>query len=199
MNDPVLTSAGDLIRAVLRQSIEVKTLLLEQADPTPARIATIMVAALRRGGKILFFGNGGSAADAQHIAAELVNRFLRDRQALSAIALTTDTSILTSVANDVGCERIFARQVEALARPGDVAVGLSTSGNSENVLQGLLAAAGRGATTVALTGRSGGKLRAVADLSFCVPSDHTPRIQEAHLTVLHAICEVVENELAGVW
>jgi D-sedoheptulose 7-phosphate isomerase len=193
MND--FAAMNDTIRAAIQESVEVKTRLLTQANPTLARIAVAMAEAFRNGGKVILFGNGGSAADAQHVAAELVNEFLLDRRALPALALTTDTPLLTAISNDVGFEHVFARQVEALVQPGDVVVGLSTSGNSENVLQGLRVAQQYGATTVGLTGRDGGKLKGVADICFCAPSDNTPRIQEAHMTVLHAICEGVEREL----
>lgn len=193
MND--FTAMNDTIRAAIQESVEVKTRLLAETNPTLAPIAAAMAEAFRNGGKVVLFGNGGSAADAQHVAAELVNRFLMERKALPALALTTDSSILTAMANDLGFDCVFARQVEALVRPGDVVVGLSTSGNSENVLQGLRAARECGATTVGLTGRDGGRLKDVADICFCAPSDNTPRIQEAHITVLHAICEAVEREL----
>jgi D-sedoheptulose 7-phosphate isomerase len=193
MND--LTAMNDTIRAAIQESVEVKTRLLAETNPTLARIAVAMAEAFRNGGKVVLFGNGGSAADAQHVAAELVNRFLMERKSLPALALTTDTSILTAMANDLGFDCVFARQAAALVQPGDVVVGLSTSGNSENVLQGLRAARECGATTVGLTGRDSRKLKDVADICFCVPSDNTPRIQEAHITVLHAICEVVEREL----
>ena len=193
MND--LAAMEATIRAAMEKSAEVKTRLLEKTDPTPARIATAMAQALRSGGKVVLFGNGGSAADAQHVAGELVNRFLLEREPLPALALTTDSSVLTSMANDLGFECVYARQVEALVRPGDVVMGLSTSGMSENVLQGLLAAKECGATTVGLTGRDGGRLRDAVDICFCAPSDNTPRIQEIHMTVLHAICEAVEREM----
>ncbi len=146
---------------------------------------------------MVLFGNGGSAADAQHVAAELVNRFLMDRDALAAISLSTDTSILTSVCNDADFDQVFSRQVRALVQKGDVAVGISTSGNSPNVINGLVAAREKGATAVGFTGRGGGELKDVVDVCFGVPSDSTPRIQEAHITVWHAICEVVEKEMSG--
>jgi len=168
-----------------------------QAGPLEAleRFTERLVDAFRQGHKVLIFGNGGSAADAQHVAAELVNRFLLDRQALPAIALTANTSILTSVANDTAFDQLFARQVRALASPGDVVVGISTSGNSPNVLQGVAAARELGAWTVGFTGQAGGALKALVDYCFCAPSDHTPRIQEAHITAWHAVCEAVEREL----
>jgi D-sedoheptulose 7-phosphate isomerase len=186
------------ISSSIRESIEVKSEVLGASIPQILQVAGVVVTTFRRGGKVVLFGNGGSAADAQHVAAELVNRFLLERDALPAIALTTDTSVLTSLANDVGCEGIFVRQVEALVLEGDLAVALSTSGNSPNVIEAITAAKKRRATTVALTGRSGGKLKDLADLCICVPSDSTPRIQEAHLTILHAICQAVEEDLFGV-
>jgi len=193
MND--LAAMENTIRAAIREGVEVKTRLLAETSPTLAHIAVAMAEAFRNGGKVVLFGNGGSAADAQHVAAELVNRFLMERKPLPALALTNDTSVLTAMANDLGFDCVFARQVQALVQPGDVVVGLSTSGNSENVIQGLRAARECGATTVGLTGREGGRLKDVAEICFCAPSDNTPRIQETHITVLHAICEVVEREL----
>jgi len=186
-----------MISQAIQESMEVQAQLLEQCLPTIVQIAAVLVRALRAGHKVVLFGNGGSAADAQHVAAELVNRFLMERTALPAIALTTNTSILTSVSNDSSFDQVFARQVEALVQEEDVAVGISTSGNSPSVLNGILAAREKGAITVGFTGRSGGKLKGVVDLCLCVPSENTPRIQEAHITVWHAICEVIERELFG--
>jgi D-sedoheptulose 7-phosphate isomerase len=151
--------------------------------------------AFARGGKALVFGNGGSAADAQHFAAELVGRLQKDRPARPALALTTDTSVLTAVANDTGYERVFARQIEAFGAPGDVAIGISTSGGSANVLAGLEAARARGLTTVAMTGRDGGRAAAAADIHVNVPHASAARVQEAQRTLLHAICELIEEGL----
>jgi D-sedoheptulose 7-phosphate isomerase len=151
--------------------------------------------AFARGGKALVFGNGGSAADAQHFAAELVGRLQKDRPARPALALTTDTSVLTAVANDTGYERVFARQIEAFGAPGDVAIGISTSGGSANVLAGLEAARARGLTTIAMTGRDGGRAAAAADIHVNVPHASAARVQEAQRTLLHAICELIEEEL----
>ncbi len=148
------------------------------------------------GGKVLTFGNGGSAADAQHMAAELVCRFARERRALAAVALSADTSVLTSVGNDLGFARIFARQIEALGSPGDVAFGISTSGASANVVGALEAARARGLRTVALTGRDGGAAGAAAEIHINVPGTLTARVQEVHRTVIHVICELVEREVA---
>ena len=152
--------------------------------------------ALGAGGKVLAFGNGGSASDAQHFAAELVGRYLRERRALPAIALTVDTSVLTAVGNDYGFDRIFARQVEALGVAGDVAIGISTSGQSQNVLLAFDAARGRGITSVALTGGDGGPIGRRADVHLNVPDWATPRVQEVHRTLLHVICDLVECQFA---
>ena len=190
-------SAEQMIRHAIRESIEVKHELLDQHISIIVRLAGLLIRTFHAGGKVVLFGNGGSAADAQHVAAELVNRFLMDREALPAIALTTNTSILTSVGNDIAFDQVFARQVKALAQKDDLAIGISTSGNSPNVLNGIIAAKEEGAITLGFTGRDGGKLKDLVDICFCVPSDSTPRIQEAHITVWHAICEVVEQELFG--
>ena len=152
---------------------------------------------LGQGGKLLAFGNGGSAADAQHFAAELVGRYQRERAAMPAIALTTDTSILTAVANDYSFKQVFARQIEALGSTGDIAVGITTSGESPNVLAGLQAARARGLRTIALTGRDGGSVGAAADIHVNVPDQNTARVQEVHRTLLHVICELVEGAANG--
>lgn len=149
--------------------------------------------ALAAGGTLLTFGNGGSAADAQHFAAELVGRFQRDRRGFAALALTTDTSTMTSVSNDYGFDRIFARQIEALARPGDIVVAISTSGESPNVLNGVEQAKAQGLRTIALTGRSGGPVGRLADIHVNVAEDSTARVQEVHTTLIHAICQLVED------
>ncbi len=183
----------DLIRKAFKESAEVKLAFLESYEDRILEIAQILATAIKDGNKILLFGNGGSAADAQHIAAEIVGRFKKERKALPAIALTTDTSILTAVGNDYGFENIFSRQLEALCMPGDVAIGISTSGNSPNVLKGIKTAHDYGATTVAFTGRTGGKLAEVAHYAFIVPSYETPRIQECHITLGHVLCELVDE------
>jgi D-sedoheptulose 7-phosphate isomerase len=157
--------------------------------------AEVTAAALAIGHKLLVFGNGGSAADSQHVAAELVGRFARERRALAAIALTTDTSIVTAVANDYGYERVFARQIEALGARGDVAFGITTSGGSPNVLAALKSARARSMTTIALTGRDGGAVGREAETHINVPVDSTPRVQEVHRTILHAYCELIERIL----
>ncbi len=183
------------IHKMFRESAEVKLRFAEQYAPRIESVARRMAEVLERGGKLLFFGNGGSAADAQHLAAEFVNRFLRDRNALAAVALTTDTSALTSIGNDLGFEHVFSRQVEALGRTGDLVVAISTSGNSPNVLQGVQAARRLGCATVGLTGGSGGLLASSVDDAFVVPSAETPRIQETHITLGHALCALVEEIL----
>jgi D-sedoheptulose 7-phosphate isomerase len=161
----------------------------------PALLAAQVISeALRNGGKLLVFGNGGSAADAQHLSAELVGRFQKERGAIPAIALTVDTSVLTSVANDYSFKQVFARQVEALGRPGDVALGISTSGESPNVLTALQAARAQGLKTVALTGRDGGTAGRVADVHVNVPDQNAQRVQEVHQTLIHVLCEVIESD-----
>ncbi|MFP4356260.1 MAG: SIS domain-containing protein [Phycisphaerae bacterium] len=169
---------------------------VEQDGPALATASEMMIDALREGRSVLIFGNGGSAADAQHIAGELVGRFFLDRRAIKAIALTTDTSILTAVSNDLGYENIFSRQVEALGGPGDIAWALSTSGNSPNVVAGLEQARSMGMKTFAMTGQEGGRCRELADVIFRAPSKLSPRIQEAHMVGYHVICELVEAALA---
>jgi D-sedoheptulose 7-phosphate isomerase len=164
------------------------------ADTMTAEIeaaAGTIAEAIRAGNKLLLFGNGGSAADAQHVAAEFVNRFLVERPPLAAIALTTDGSVITSVANDYSFDELFSKQVRALGRPGDVALGISTSGSSRNVVLALEAARGIGMKTIALT-RAGGKMAEGADVALAVPSDFTPRIQEGHIAILHIVCELVD-------
>ena len=188
----------DEIRRIFETSIQVKQQFL--LDQLPALIAATeaVIATLRRGGKILLFGNGGSAADAQHIAAEFVNRYVRDRPPLSAIALTTDTSALTAIANDFGPEDVFAKQIQALGKEGDIALAFSTSGNSPNVLRGLERCRELGIQTVGLTGGIGGALAERVDHCLCVAATtSTPRIQEAHILIGHAICEMVDHVLYG--
>jgi D-sedoheptulose 7-phosphate isomerase len=159
--------------------------------------ARLVADSLAAGGKVLLFGNGGSAADAQHVAAELVGRFEKERDALAAVALTTDTSILTAVANDYGYDRVFARQVEALAAEGDVVIAFSTSGESANVVAGVDAARQRGARSIAFTGEAGGRLADAADVAVRVRSGRTARIQEGHILLSHVLCELVEATLAA--
>lgn len=174
----------------LRAMAEDRALLREVAA-----VAVACVAALRKGNKILFAGNGGSAADAQHLAGELVSRFAYDRPGLPSFALTTDTSVLTAIGNDYGYERLFARQIEAVGNAGDVFIGISTSGRSPNILAGLRTARVKGLVTIGMTGRGGGDMPALCDLLLRVPSDSTPRIQEGHISMGHAICGIVEEQL----
>jgi D-sedoheptulose 7-phosphate isomerase len=183
------------LRDHLVESIEVKQRLL--ADPglldLIEQAADALVRTLQAGGKVLFAGNGGSAADAQHLAGELVSRFYYDRDALAGLALTTDTSVLTAIGNDYGYEHTFSRQVRGLGRPGDVLVGLTTSGNSKNILAAMSEARAMGMVTVGLTGRGGGRLVEAVDLCIRVPSDSTPRIQESHIVIGHILCALVEE------
>lgn len=178
----------------LNESIKVKERTKKLANEI-ARIAELCIGVLRNGGKIVLFGNGGSAADAQHIAAEMVGKFKLERRALPAMALTTNTSILTAVANDLGFEETFARQVEALVTEKDIVMGISTSGESNNVIKAMILAKGKGAKTAALVGRGGGRLAEMVDVPIIVPSNSTPRIQEAHITIGHIICGLIEEEL----
>jgi D-sedoheptulose 7-phosphate isomerase len=165
--------------------------------PDIERAVAAMVSCIRSGGKVMTCGNGGSAADAQHLAAELVNRFLLNRRPYAALALTTDSSILTSCGNDFTFDQIFEKQVQALARPGDVLVAISTSGNSGNVVKATAAARAAGVTVIGMLGGSGGKLQSLVDIPLTVAcTAHTPRVQEGHLIILHALCERVEEELA---
>lgn len=165
---------------------------LSALAPDLQRVADRMTGSLRSGGTVFWFGNGGSASQGQHFATELVGRYLADRPGLASIALTTDGALLTAVANDGAFDDIFARQLEALSRPGDVAVGISTSGTSENVVRGIELARARGAFTVGITGADGGKVGPAADVALMVPSKYTPRIQEAHLFLGHELCHLVE-------
>jgi D-sedoheptulose 7-phosphate isomerase len=177
----------------IQESISVKTELGRAATEQIVEAATAILTCLRAGGKLIVFGNGGSASDAQHMVAELVGRYIVKRQALAAIALTTNSSSLTAIANDFGFEEIFARQLEALCKPQDVVLAISTSGNSPNVLRCLETAKALGLKRIGLTGNDGGKLRDLADMCVMVPSSSTPRIQEAHTLVIHILCGVVEN------
>jgi D-sedoheptulose 7-phosphate isomerase len=183
------------IREIAAESLALKKRFFEESAPLLARCAARIGEAVNAGGKVLVFGNGGSAADAQHFAAELLGRFTRERAALPAIALTTDTSALTAIANDYGYEHVFARQVEAHGRPGDVAIGISTSGKSPSIVHALERARAASLVTVALTGRGGGLLPPLADFLIDVPHTETARIQEVHGMVVHMICELVEEAL----
>jgi len=186
----------DLVRDRVQESIRVKQVLLSNAvfHELVAKAAMQIVKALHAGGKVLFCGNGGSAADAQHLAAEFTGRYLKERRALPALALHTNTSSVTAIGNDYGFDLVFARQLEALGKEGDVLVGISTSGNSRNVIRAMEVAKAKSIYTIALTG-AGGKMKELADCSICIPSDETPRIQECHILTGHIICEIAEEML----
>lgn len=192
-----MTNYLQLITARTEESIAVKRALLETQAETIAHVGAALVEALRNGKTLYLFGNGGSAGDAQHIAAELVGRFTKERRALPAVALTTNTSALTALGNDYEYAIVFARQLEAFGKPGDVVIGISTSGNSPNVLQGLQTAQELGMVTIGLTGESGGNTKTTADHCICVPSRDTARIQESHILIGHILCEIIECELFG--
>lgn len=180
---------------LFNESAEVKCQFVRENGDRIERIAQKMADTLRRGGKILLFGNGGSACDATHIAAEFVCRFQKDREALAAISLTTDMAAITSISNDYDYSEVFSRQVAALGKQGDLAIAISTSGNSPNVIKGVEAAKKKGITTVAFTGGNGGRLVTLVDEPFVVPSKVTARIQETHITLGHVLCEMVEETL----
>jgi D-sedoheptulose 7-phosphate isomerase len=190
-------SAQSLAVARIRDS----TALMQSLSQSPAylgavvKVAEALTECLRSGNKILFFGNGGSAADAQHLAAELSGRFLKERKSLSGWALTTNSSVLTAIGNDYSFDDVFARQVQGIGNSDDVAFAITTSGNSPNVLRAVDVARDMKLVTVGLTGRAGGKLRSVADHCICIPSDQTPRIQEAHILTGHILCELIEETL----
>lgn len=165
--------------------------------PEIEKVLQIIIHCIKHGNKIVVFGNGGSAADAQHVAAELVGKFQKDRSSFPAIALTTDSSVITSIGNDFSFENIFSRQCEGLASKDDVAIGISTSGNSENVVNGLITSKKNGCKTVGFLGNAGGKIKDIVDVAVIVNSKSTPRIQEVHRTIFHAICDLVEQDLAN--
>jgi D-sedoheptulose 7-phosphate isomerase len=187
----------DRVRTILDEHLEVARRSRADLPEAIAELADALASALAGGGKLLTFGNGGSAADAQHFAAELTGHFLIERAPLAAIALTTDTSALTAIGNDYAFADVFARQVTALAGPGDLVIGISTSGGAENVVRGLEAARARGAATWALTGGTGGRVGQIADRAIVVPSTATARIQEMHITVIHAVCALLDERLAA--
>jgi D-sedoheptulose 7-phosphate isomerase len=192
--------ADDFAQRVSRSieaSIAIKGRLLSSTDfiSTVAKVTEVLVDSIEQKNKILLFGNGGSAADAQHIAAEFVGRFAFDRRALAALALSVNTSCVTAIGNDYGFDLVFSRQIEALGRPGDVAIGISTSGNSRNVVKAVSIAKELGLQTVGLTGNSGGKLKDLVDYCLCVPSSDTPRIQECHILIGHILSELVEQTI----
>ena len=186
----------DILRKNIESSIEVHNRLLQACLPAITLAADALIAAFRGGRKAFFFGNGGSAADAQHLAAEFLGRYLRERRPLPAIALHANTSTLTSIANDFGYEQVFSRQLQGLAAAGDVAVAISTSGNSPSVIEAVKAARTMGVYTIGLTGASGGRLREIVDVLIAVPSDETPRIQECHILLGHALCDAVDQAVS---
>jgi D-sedoheptulose 7-phosphate isomerase len=181
----------------LRESADIKLRFAKESVAEVEEAASTILKSLKSGGKILIFGNGGSAADSQHIAAEFVNRYSRERKALSALALTTDTSILTSIPNDGSFDDVFSRQIEALGSKGDVAWGITTSGKSENVLKALRTARAMGLKTIAFTGQEKNRVEKTVDCCVSVPSKSTPRVQELHITLAHIVCELVEESLAA--
>jgi len=182
------------IQQTFNQHIEVANASAEQLLPIINNVCNVVVDCIKAGNKVLLFGNGGSAADAQHIAAEFTGRFVKERRALPAIALTTDTSALTSIANDYGYDAVFERQVEGLANAGDVLIGISTSGNSPNVVKALKSGKNLGCKTIGLSGRGGGVMTEVCDFNVVVPSNITARIQEMHIVIGHIICEMLDAE-----
>lgn len=185
------------INAIFEESVRVKQEALAVNGEKIVKTVEMLIAVFRSGGKVLFCGNGGSAADSQHIAAEFIGRFQKERRSLPAIALTTDSSILTALGNDYGYDVVFARQVEGLGKPGDVLFGISTSGNSRNVIEAVKKAKAMGIKTVSLTGGTGGELAKLTDINLNVPSKSTARVQESHLCMEHAICDLVEEALTS--
>ncbi|MEA5428589.1 D-sedoheptulose 7-phosphate isomerase [Arcicella lustrica] len=189
----------NLIKSQVKESISVKQALLEDSQQIDLinEVTSIITSAYKLGNKTLLAGNGGSAADAQHIAGEFVSRFYFDRPGLASIALTTDTSIITAIGNDYGYEKLFSRQLQALGKSGDVFIGISTSGNSPNVIKAFETCKELGIITVGLTGQNGGKMKDICDYCIKVPSNETPRIQEVHILIGHIICCIVEEEIFG--
>ncbi len=185
----------NIILKRFKESADVKNRFLKENLPQLLEVIRLISHTFEAGNKLFFFGNGGSAADAQHLAAEFVNRYVMDRPPLPALALTTDTSILTSVSNDLAFQEIFSKQLRALGKEGDVAIGISTSGTSPNVVKAFEVAKEMGMKTVALTGNDGGIISKMVDFSLIVPSNSTPRIQEAHILIGHILCEMVEHYL----
>jgi len=185
-----------LIESRIQEAIGIQRKLLSETE-TISNIARLLIEAYRNGKKVVLFGNGGSAADAQHIAAELLGRFYLERKPLPVEALSVNTSLLTAIGNDYGFDQVFSRQIDALGNSGDVAIGISTSGNSPNVLEAIRLARRKKMKTVGLTGDNGGQLKAEAEYCICVPSRETPRIQEVHILIGHILCEIVEKALFG--
>ena len=185
------------IESSLNESIAIKTELLSSSVESVIQIANILVEAFKTGHSLYLMGNGGSAADAQHISGELVGRFKKNRKPLPALALTTDTSVLTAIANDFGYDQCFERQVDAFVQDSDVVIGLSTSGNSSSIINAVLVAKEKGAKTIAFTGKGGGMLKDHVDVCLEIPSTDTARIQECHITIGHILCSIIEKELFG--
>jgi len=183
------------IEEIIEESISVKEGLISSHLDAIEKSAEAIIKTLKAGGKVLIFGNGGSAADSQHFAAELVGRFLKERKGLPAIALTTNTSVLTAIANDYSYDEVFSRQIDALASGNDIAVGISTSGKAANVIKAIELANKKGMATIALTGNDGGGLAKISKISIIVPSKSTPRIQEAHVAIVHILCQMAEDAL----
>jgi len=184
-------------RRILLNNAELNRLLARELAGEIDHFSRLIIEALEAGKKLLIIGNGGSAADAQHMAGELMGRIRDDRRPIAAIALTTDTSVITCIANDFGFDQVFTRQIEALIQPGDVLLAISTSGDSENILQGVKTARKKGALTLGLLGKGGGRVRDYLDKALIIPSDETPRIQEAHLVIEHIICELIDSHLGS--
>jgi D-sedoheptulose 7-phosphate isomerase len=197
LNAAAQVPTANVVRQNIKRSIEVHIRFMEACLPALTKAADALTTAYLTGHKAIFFGNGGSAADAQHLAAEFLGRYLRERAPLPALALNTNTSAVTAIGNDYGYEQTFARQLQALSSSGDVAVGISTSGKSRNVVEALVRARELGLFTIALTGASGGQMRALVDVLIDVPSDETPRIQECHILAGHAICDAVEGAIVA--
>jgi D-sedoheptulose 7-phosphate isomerase len=189
----------EFIKNQIKTSYEIKQKIYEDKELINliVEVGNKLIEIYKSGNKLLIAGNGGSAADAQHIAGELVSKFYFDRPALPAIAITTDTSIITAIGNDYGYEKLFSRQIEANGVKGDAFLGMSTSGNSKNIIEGLKVAKEKGLLTIGLTGESGGKMKELCDYCICVPSNETPRIQEAHILIGHILCSVIEEEIFG--
>ncbi|MCG3159314.1 MAG: Phosphoheptose isomerase [Acidobacteria bacterium] len=192
---PALQNFEEKIRAMAGESLEAKRRFFDESSKDVARAARMVIEAMTAGGKLLIFGNGGSAADAQHIAAELAFKMGREREALPALALTTDTSLLTAISNDRSFDFVFARQIQAIGRRGDIVLAISTSGNSPNVIEAVKQAREMEIKTIGLLGAGGGKLAALVDLPLIVPHSETPRIQEVHIAASHIICQLIEDEL----
>lgn len=198
MSDVTVLADSEILERIkhqLYESSEVKRLIAESLSGKIAEAAMLIVDCIKSGGKVILFGNGGSAADAQHLAGEFVGRFKLERRAFPGLALTTNTSIITAVSNDYGYDAVFVRQIEAFAKAGDVVVGISTSGNSRNVVEGIMKAKEIGAGIIGLTGADGGKMAEMVDILINVPSSDIPRIQEGHIAVGHVICDIVESYL----